>query len=220
MRLMALDTIARSVCLPFGIQWRQERMEIDGRKDFSIYAFSPVNSSPVMYASYIDKDDEGNVNNLLLEPRFNPESDAVVAIHISSNASSYRLPWNEMRESHVASMNWRYDLLYADPDTLRAIDRGFREMMLQHQDSSLKGKAWVITTRSGVDWAYELWVRRIEHTKQVRAGISAITEQEENTILIAAQWLRRNLPQELDEVRSDSLFVIFNEVVESFKWAE
>ena len=65
MRLMALDTIARSVCLPFGIQWRQERMEIDGRKDFSIYAFSPVNSSPVMYASYIDKDDEGNVNNLL-----------------------------------------------------------------------------------------------------------------------------------------------------------
>lgn len=195
-------------------------MEVDGRKKFSIFVFTPVSSSPEMYWSYIDKDDEGRVNNVLLEPRFNPESDAVVAIHISSNGSSSRLPWNEMRDMHVGSMNERYKILYADPDTLNTAYRVLREILLHHQDHSLKGKAWAITTRSGVDWAYELWVRRIDHTQQVRAGIIAISEDGDNDVIITAQWLRKNLPKELDEVRSDSLFVIFNEVVESFKWAE
>ena len=117
-------------------------------------------------------------------------------------------------------MNERYKILYADPDTLNTAYRVLREILLQHQDHSLKGKAWAITTRGGVDWAYELWVRRIEHTQQVRAGISAIAEDGDNDVIITAQWLRKHLPKELDEVRSDSVFVIFNEVVESFKWAE
>lgn len=221
MRLTALDTMAQSVCLPFGSQWKQVRSEIDGLKDFSICVFSPVNSSPMMHASYIDKGGEGRSNNLILEPHFTPESDAVIAISISNEDPPHPFPWSEMRESHVDGMNyWRYGITDADPDTLKTMDRVFREIALQNRDPSLTGKAWAITTRNGVDWAYELWVRRIQHTGQVRAGITAFIQDEDKSAFISAHWLRKNLSKELDEVRSDTLFVIFNEVVESFKWAE
>ena len=193
---------------------------IDGLDKFSVSAFSPLNSSPKMYSSYVDKNNEGRVGNWLVEPRFATESDAVVAIEVSSIGPPGLLPWRETRESHVNGMNWRYGIEDADPDTLSTLERGIREMMLEHKDPTLTGKAWAITTRGGVDWAYELWVRRIEHTGQVRAGIAAFIQDEDKSAFISAHWLRKNLPKDLDEIRSDSLFVTFNEVVESFKWKD
>lgn len=218
MHLMLFDTLVHSVCLPFGTQWGQERSQVDGLERLSITAFIPVKSSPKMYASYVDMRYEREMDNFPMAPRFAVESNAVVHIQVSAVDPRGSLPWSEMRVSYVAGMNSKYELVHADPDTLSTLERITREMMLEHKDPSLAGKAWSIKTRNGVEWAYELWVRRIAHTGEVRAGITAIIEDTDRSVLISAQWLRKDLPKDLDEVRSDGMFVIFNEVVESCKW--
>jgi hypothetical protein len=220
MNLLQFDSLGRSVCLPIGRQWRTEKMASNDRKGFSIYVFSPPNSSPLIYGEWNAKGDYDDVHfNILGEPYTHPESDFVLMLGIERNSLAEFMTWDRIREKLIISMNLTHEVLSADTDTLDDLELFIRQGLLLGETPHIGG-AWSVYTRNEVHWAYSMWARRLKHSGQIRAGIFAINEHDNKKVYLSAHWIRKDLPKDLDEVRSDSLFVIFNEVVESFKWAE
>jgi hypothetical protein len=221
MRLMEFDSLAKSVCFPDDIIFRTEKRVTPALNLISLNAFIPSNSSPLIHTSFsLDDAFEGGSYNTLGEKHLAPESDVVIYLDIliSSSYSTWEDP-EETIDDEIFNLNTIFKLIKASPDTLGSIDRWMHEVHLS-TNSPPWGEAWGQWSRSNVQWKYVLWVRHIAHSGQIRAGLESYTMKGDMHARVFSHWVRDALPETLDELRSDSMFVIATEVVDSFEWSE
>jgi hypothetical protein len=222
MRLMEFESLAKRVCIPSGEAFSMEGEDTEDPNVISLFVYSPRNSSPLFHVAHSGNDPYSGGNwNVLNKKHNEPESDIVIIISVRIDSSLVEDAWvyEEYFVDNVLHGKSFYDLINASPDTLKTIDRITRDQLIR-SDYPRMGMVWGAWSRNNVQWMYDLWVRRISHSGQVRAGIEAINVKGDRSVSIVAHWVRDALPETLDELRSDSMFVIATEVVDSFEWPE
>lgn len=220
MQPKTVDSLGWSACLPSGVQWQVVQGPLIDSRGVDIVLIIPHGSSPLSYESWNEKGAyENRYFNSLLEKHFDPESNVVLAIEVSIDKEADVISWKETREANISLRKTWYDLSRASKDSLDELDQMFRKGVLLGEYAHREETKTLITDH-GVDWFYDLWVRKLEHSGQIRAGITAMNEHKDRNVVISTHWLRETLPDDLEEVRSDSMFVIMNQMVESFKWLD